>query len=420
MNKILKGIVFIIKKYIVHVMAIIVILNVYELIKEEYMINNDYILFPRYIISALRSNKSHAMVDSIKHLSTVGIHYPFSDKGEDNEIYWLKEGEQMDYYRRNGKNEDLEHDANLNYIKQLARNHIAFPPAHLRLSMPLRRQIPPCDFTHLNYIKKKSFFYSYEEFKTTQILLNNMAWSERNTVNILTSSTNNSSDIGIDVEVSVASEDSVSHIFIDDTQDKSMTHKCIHILNVRDSRDSCAVYTVNVTFPAQATYYEGLMIQSREAHTIKGDLKNISFDRFEIEVGRGAIVLQNINANAIHLVTLNGIISGSYHPKESLDSMCLRGSTNIQLTPETNHVKSSISTLDGPTKVIVDGGFSKGQFITHCIDCQPEVISKVNQDDVHLVSPSDIKSTRVGYFKEDTSSHIYLYSKSGEVKIVYV
>lgn len=121
--------------------------------------------------------------------------------------------------------------------------------------------------------------------------------------------------------------------------------------------------------------------------------------------------------------TLNGIVLGNYFPVQSLDAAAVKGAINIEISPQSKYLKSTIVALDGPAKASVTeyGGVNNsGKFTAHCWLCKPMIKSATTLKSKYIhIKSSRRKSIKMGYFKEKLGAQVNVHSKYGESKLIY-
>jgi hypothetical protein len=120
------------------------------------------------------------------------------------------------------------------------------------------------------------------------------------------------------------------------------------------------------------------------------------------------------------LGTLNGVILGHYFPIHKLGAASVNGATNLKISPQSTYLKSTVVSLNGPVKALVDHDKTvsqSGGFTVHCWSCEPAIVS--NDSLIHITS-SKRKSIKTGYHKERVNAYINVHSRQGESKLVYV
>ncbi|KAI9485363.1 MAG: hypothetical protein EXX96DRAFT_544855 [Benjaminiella poitrasii] len=308
---------------------------------------------------------------------------------------------------------------------------IAFPPDDLKnMKRPPRPHIPKCDINKLNHQKTKVMTIFPHQMETTNIKLDGL-FSDGGKVTLRTATAAEEvanedlkTNIQLNFTLYAQSDDLLTHVLISEIDNNNSRTKNVHINNHHPSAlNACLVYNLDIIFPSKLNSYKNLNIKVNHAGRIQGDLKSIVFKKISVGLGRGAIKFKDLKADNILLGTLNGIILGNYLPIQSIGAASINGATNIQITPQSEHVKSTVVGLDGPVKASIltsSHGITKNSaFTVHCWMCTPTVMSNdASNKDVHITSARR-KTIKMGYYKELCSAHVNVHSRYGESKLVY-
>ncbi|KAI7897825.1 uncharacterized protein BX663DRAFT_527003 [Cokeromyces recurvatus] len=308
------------------------------------------------------------------------------------------------------------------------RDQIAFLPNNNNNNMktqkgPLKSKdsMTQCDIHKLSHQRSKIITLFPLQYETTNIKLDGL-FSDGGRIRLRTSTTADHS-ILLNFTLYAQTEDLLTHVLFSEI-DTSPT-KSIHISNHHSLSSSCLVYYLDIIFPSNLDYYKNMNIKVNHVNRIEGDLKDISFQKFSVGVGRGSIQFKDLKADNILLGTLNGVILGNYLPTESIGAASIKGATHIQISPQSNNLKSTSVCLDGPVKTIVTKGkdsMTDSAFTVHCWLCEPTVVSNNtathHKHDVHITS-SRRKTIKIGYYKELCGAHFNIHSRYGESKLYY-
>jgi hypothetical protein len=176
------------------------------------------------------------------------------------------------------------------------QRHIANPPDYLKIRQPPRAHFMECaDIKKLHRDKTKLISVDPSEFTKLSIQLDGL-FSEGGKVNMRIATPaedahNQKNLIKVNVVLYAHTDDLFTHVSISELEDAGT--KSIHIRNHHPSAlKSCLVYQMEIVFPSKLQRYKELNINVNHAHHIEGDLKHITFSKFSVGLGRGAIKFQ--------------------------------------------------------------------------------------------------------------------------------
>ncbi|KAF7724952.1 hypothetical protein EC973_000533 [Apophysomyces ossiformis] len=176
-------------------------------------------------------------------------------------------------------------------------------------------------------------------------------------------------------------------------------------------------YKVDIEFPANLWHYDMVKLHLRHADIVQTKNLNVKFHEFEVGVGRGAIVTQDLHASQIRVGVLDGHIRGGFSPSMDFIAACLHGTSNVTILQNEDFTTMTAFAIHGDSYLSISDKFSGPFTVEQATLGHNQLVSARNDVNMMLYEASQQRWS--GVLNDGIVSRLMVRSQNGEAGLQF-